>query len=426
MTRPRTITVAVSDSVGVDGAQWAQRLEAAWPRTAAAVCCDVVTLDILLARAELDCSGNTVGATGPALAVLGPEVTRAETCRLLDRLHGGLVPVVVLTSTEEQANCGADAGGVVIDKISAPADRIATLLFALGERQEVVRKLAQELRVSNASHGGMRGEMERLREELHQAGAVQRELLPSLLPKVPGLDFSAIFRPVGYVSGDIYDARMIDEHRVAIFIADAVGHGVPAALLTVALRHSLATHAQQDGRWVAVEPAEALSRLNKHLCEREHPVQRFATAVFGHVDVRTRRVTLAGAGHPPPLLFGAGGMERIETDGPLLGVFREADFNQVSFVVEPGQTLVMHTDGFESVFPEGNNWASGSGRFNHLYVERLGAMARQAHEAGSTLDSAMQTMAQYLDTQAGSLHQLDDVTALAMSVPVAAELAKAA
>jgi serine phosphatase RsbU (regulator of sigma subunit) len=116
-------------------------------------------------------------------------------------------------------------------------------------------------------------------------------------------------------------------------------------------------------------------------------------------------------------------MDRITTEGPLLGVFREAEFDQTTFVLEPGDTLVVYTDGFESAFPE-----RGEGRklqrFNLRYIDQIREMVDRV-TAGTSLEESMLALDRFLDVQAGSLHQVDDVTALAIRVPAVAASAAA-
>src|SRR5690606_28776723 len=107
--------------------------------------------------------------------------------------------------------------------------------------------------------------------------------------------------------GDIYDIVQLDERHIAFFIADAVGHGVPAALMTMVISRSLRmTRGTTAGALSStareiVRPGEAMTRLNDELCRGKKDSPRFSTAVYGIFDAAERRVTLSGAGHPPPI-----------------------------------------------------------------------------------------------------------------------------
>lgn len=424
--RTRTVTFAVADSlVERAGSGWMEPILAHWPRPDVRPSAEIVRLAEFRARAEILKPGLDTDPASVAVVVLDHTVTHAQACQLVDRMQEQLIPGLLLFPNLDGAAARLQYGGVLTDSHSADPARLAAMVYSLAERQTIVHSLARDLRVAQRSQGGLKGEMDKIHEEMHLAAAVQRELLPKELPSVPGLSFSAIFRPVGYVSGDIYDLRPIDDNRIAFFIADAVGHGLPAALLTVALSRGLTTRDRTGDSWQMLEPAESLSRLNRDLCLRQHSVQRFATAVYGYIDTRTRRVTLAGAGHPPPLLFSSRGMERLETDGPLMGVFADAEFNQISVTLDPGQTLVLYTDGLESAFPARDRSPREFRRPTNGYFSYLAQLADLANTPGGSLEGATRALSDILDDQAGSLHQVDDITTVALSAPLAARAAAA-
>ncbi len=425
--RSRTVIFAASAPLlAVDvRARWAGPVLAKWPRRDSPVCAEFLTIEQFAERAEKLRPGVDKDAGPAALIVLEEDFPHAAILQLIDRLQRQLVPALLLFPRLDAERQSFQRGGVMVDAWDAGADRIAHVLYALGERQEIVHTLARDLRVAHCSQGGLRGEMDKLHEEMNLAASVQRELLPRAMPKVAGLAFATMFRPVGYVSGDIYDVREIDEHRVGFFLADAVGHGVPAALLTVALSRGLVTSDRDGDRWRVLEPADVLTRLNQDLCLRQQGGTRFATAVYGVVDARTRSVTIAGAGHPPPLIFGPSGVRRVETEGPLLGVFEEAEFDQAEVVLEPGETLIIYTDGMESAFPSEADGANLQ-KPTTGYLRHLHELARAAGAPGGSLEEATRVLGGMIDDQAGSLHQVDDITTLAVGVPVAASVALAA
>ncbi|MFG0259449.1 MAG: PP2C family protein-serine/threonine phosphatase, partial [Phycisphaerales bacterium JB041] len=156
-------------------------------------------------------------------------------------------------------------------------------------------------------------------------------------------------------------------------------------------------------------PAKTLARLNEELCLENETGDRFATAVCGVVDTREGTVTISGAGHPASILLGSDGAAReIDGgDGPLLGVFPEAPFTERTFTLDPGQTLMLYSDGFEVVFPDPVT-GSESVAANQAYISHFGEIARRSLGA----DEAVSLLAADVDAQAGSLNQRDDLTAL--------------
>jgi serine phosphatase RsbU (regulator of sigma subunit) len=276
--------------------------------------------------------------------------------------------------------------------------------------------------------------MDRIHEELHLAAAIQREFTSAPLPKVAGLEFGVLFRPVNFVSGDIYNVRPLGEGCAAFFLADAVGHGVPAALLTMVLTSSLTTTEHDGGRVRILEPREVLQRLNTRLCQSCLGSGRFATALYGVIDGATRRVRVAGAGHPWPMLISQSSSTQLRAEGPLLGVFSDAEFTQAEVTLEAGQTLLLYTDGFEAIFPPHAKPTSIAEIESGERRDCLDTLSRLlVTPAGRDLSSTIRQIEHLLDEQSGSLHQADDITALAIAPaaasqaqPVPSALAKAA
>jgi serine phosphatase RsbU (regulator of sigma subunit) len=218
-----------------------------------------------------------------------------------------------------------------------------------------------------------------------------------------------LFRPAGYVSGDIYDVERLDEEHVAFFIADAVGHGVPAALLTMYIKRSLQTKTISDDvphRYQLVSPDKSLAQLNRDMCAQQSGKVRFATACYGVLNCKTLELYFARAGHPYPLLLGVdGSCEMLQADGALLGVFPDETFTMTRMQLTPGDRLLLYSDGFEVAFDPSDKLD---------YTEQLKALAR------GPLDEAFAKLSTKLDHQVGSLHQTDDITALLLDVDPAA------
>ncbi|MFG0293483.1 MAG: PP2C family protein-serine/threonine phosphatase [Phycisphaerales bacterium JB050] len=331
---------------------------------------------------------------------------------LLDHLWEQCLPAVLLV--EERNDRTERLGGrgtIVLDRSSA-APVVASSLFALAERQGFVRSIQTELRIASRFQGGLRGEMDKIHEELQLAASVQREFLPDSLPQVDNIDFRVFFRPAGYVSGDIYDVQRLDEHHVGFFLADAVGHGVPAALMTMVLSRSLTMKVVSGDSYDLLEPTEVMQRLNREMIRRHGDVPRFATAVYGVVDTRDRSIRLTGAGHPPPLIIGPEGTRPIETEGGLLGVFPDDDFPQVEFSLRPDESLLIYSDGFETAFPE-----PGSDEYERKmpttrYLSAFDDLATEIRSIGP--QQAMERFAELVNAQDGSLHQVDDITVMSL------------
>ncbi len=195
-------------------------------------------------------------------------------------------------------------------------------------------------------------EKKRLEGQLEVARQVQLELLPSGDPKLPGYDISAYNYPTEEVSGDYFDWVRMHEDQIALVIADVSGKGVPAALLMAFLRASLraATH-------IGYAPQVSMAKVNYLLWESIESNQ-FITAFYGVLDTENQTLTYANAGHNPPLLLNARNeVQFIERGGLPLGMFRETRYHQYHLSIEPGEVLVLYTDGAtEATNPAGEEF----------------------------------------------------------------------
>ncbi len=183
-------------------------------------------------------------------------------------------------------------------------------------------------------------EKKRLEGQLEVARQVQLELLPAKDPQLAGYDISAYNFPTEEVSGDYYDWVKIFDDQISLVIADVSGKGVPAALLMAFLRASLraATH-------IGYSPHVSMAKVNYLLWESIERNQ-FVTAFYGILDVTNRTLSYTNAGHNPPLLLTNDGKHQFIERGSLpLGMFKDTRYHEYYQTIEPGEMLVLYTDG---------------------------------------------------------------------------------
>ncbi len=189
-----------------------------------------------------------------------------------------------------------------------------------------------------------------LKEQLRLAGLVQRDFLPSQLPNCPEVRWAATFIPAEWVSGDIYDVARIDEQHIGFYIADAVGHSMPAALLTIFIKHALAMRETIDSSYRIFSPTEVMTNLNMKMLGQRLSGYQFATCCYCILNIKTRQLTMARAGHPYPILLRDGQPPRpLETRGSLLGIFESAEFIQSTTQLQAGDRLLLYSDGAETL-----------------------------------------------------------------------------
>jgi hypothetical protein len=179
-----------------------------------------------------------------------------------------------------------------------------------------------------------------IQKELEIAERIQTSILPRSIPRLSGIEIAARYLPMSAVAGDFYDFLVLDGNQLGILIADVTGHGVPAALIASMLKVAFAgqiTHAQ--------EPARVIAGLNQALCGKFE--DHFVTAAYLYVDLDTKILRYAGAGHPP-LLFrnhSNGGAHAIEQNGLFLGMFPEAEYSSIEIPLRAGDRYLLYTDG---------------------------------------------------------------------------------
>jgi len=211
------------------------------------------------------------------------------------------------------------------------------------------------------------------------AQTLQESLLPARLPQVPGLEVAGRFRAAGdgsEVGGDFYDVFPCGGSCWAAVIGDVCGKGAVAATLTSLARHTVRAAARYE-----TGPALLLGALNDAILAQKRDDLRFVTAMLVRLTPLERGVeaTYARGGHVPPFVLRAGGeVEALVPDGPLLGIVEAAVLEERETVLEPGDALVLYTDGVtEAGAPEN---PIGEERLAELLSGCAGALADEIAE----------------------------------------------
>jgi len=214
-------------------------------------------------------------------------------------------------------------------------------------------------------------EKNRLQAQLEIARSVQLELLPATDPQLPNFDISAYVFPTEEVSGDYYDWVEMFEDQIGIVVADAVGKGIPAALLMSFLRASL-----RSGVQVGYAPHIALGKVGNLLWDSTES-QQFITAIYGILDATNRTFVFSNAGHNPPLLIEPSGEYKFVEYGDLpLGMFRDTHYHQHFIKFYTGQTMVLYTDGITEA-ANSNDEEYGQERFAKRVLEGINLPANE-------------------------------------------------
>ena len=217
--------------------------------------------------------------------------------------------------------------------------------FPLGRLQdEVIRTFAEFLSIQTLNLSRQKDEVHNrvVARELEIAQDIQHLLLPRTLPQLPGFSMAGGWQSAREVGGDFYDAIALDSQRILLMIADVMGKGVPAALFATTMRGLLRGLASRSS-----DPSQLLSGLNRLLYKELSSVAMFITAQIVLVDLKTRNLTAASAGHCPFLFVPPGRRSVVPMPirGLPLGVLPDTDYPHLTARLGSPGAILLYTDG---------------------------------------------------------------------------------
>lgn len=217
-------------------------------------------------------------------------------------------------------------------------------------------------------------------EEMQIAQQLQQDFLPRTLPRIGPVRFGVRYIPAGFVSGDLYDVARLDETHIGFYVADAVGHGMPAALMTMFIKKALQTKRISGNTYEIIPPNEAMAQLNADLHRQKLSLCEFCTVVYGVIDTESLTCTVSRAGHPLPIwMHPDGSYESVNMAGSLLGIIEQAQFECRTLQLQPGDRMLFYSDGAEDVIcGKGRNKTTTMESFIApiLELDREGFLAR--------------------------------------------------
>ncbi len=249
-------------------------------------------------------------------------------------------------------------------------------------------------------------EKERLDRDLETAQQVQTGLLPQSMPDIPGSQVAAYWKPARQVGGDFYDFFQLPDGRWGLVVGDVSDKGMSAALVMAATRTTLRAVLTRLDNPAQVTPGELLGRVNDVLSP-DMPMNMFVTCLLVLLDPVSGRLQLANAGHNPPFLRTRQGVEELRAGGLPLGLpaflVPGAAYEEKDWQVEPGDTLLMYSDGLVEAHDPGGDMY-GYPRLRQYMHEAAGPQAVHGEK--------------FIDTLVCSLHEFtgpdweqeDDVT----------------
>ena len=273
-----------------------------------------------------------------------------ELAHVLDSLESRNVASLVMLPEEHQSHSVRVSrnGGLVCMSTSDSAEEIWGRLSTIAAHRSVIRNLENELACFYRRQPHLAQYLGELDEEMRLASRLQRDFLPQNIPAMGPVRFEILFQPCSWVSGDIYDVFRLDEQNLGFYIADVVGHGMPAALLTIFIKRALQTKRIKGQDYELIATEESLRLLNQDIVEQNLAHCQFATVCYCILNTQTLRLDVARAGHPCPLLIRSDhNIVELGEAGSLLGVFPDEQYLPASYQLAPGDRLLVYSDGLE-------------------------------------------------------------------------------
>lgn len=333
-------------------------------------------------------------------------VNRHEYDEFVRLVTGRQIAAIVLSdqpgTTHRAASGLVEAVGrdVSIDELHG---RLATV-----ERYHVVlRQMQQELHRMERMSQRLNRHFEQLDQEMSLAGRLQRDFLPRGSLEFGRARFATVYRPASWVSGDMFDIVRVSDRHVGVYVADAVGHGMAAGLLTMFIKRATVPKRMDNGMEIVLSPSEVIAALNDALVDQRLPSCQFVTAGYAVLDLATMTLVSARGGHPYPLVIRATGeVEEIESTGGLLGVFKGEEFPQAEVSLTAGDKVIFYTDGVELGFQKKGDAGFDATVYRSVFREL----------AAAPVDEMLGSIVRRLDAETGSLDPKDDVTIVGMEI----------
>lgn len=334
-------------------------------RAAIATCGDGETPDVVLVNLRM------------------PELSGIDFCRMLrdDPRHRD-IPLIATGAQRDPETLAEIFAAGAIDFLGKPFERaevLARVRNALRLKAEIDGRKAREAELEKLT-AELDASLARLRADLGAAASVQRSLLPAQGATVAGVATAWRFEPCAEIGGDLLNLLPLGDGKLAFYVLDVAGHGVPAALLCVGLHRLLSTATAGgyvlDAGGAPRAPEAVAALLNRDFASTDDAAQYF-TMVYGVLDVQRGVLEYVRAGHPAPILLEAGrAPQRLDEGDMPIGLFAEARFRRLRRQLEPGARLLVYTDGVTEAERDADGAQFGSDRL----MEILSATRPKHHD----------------------------------------------
>ena len=306
------------------------------------------------------------------LDIVMPDIGGLEVLHTLRQTWSAAeLPVIIATAKDESGDIvdGLKAGAN--DYVTKPLDlpvvlaRVQTQI-SLKRAVDQIKRLEQNLEQRNqdleafnvkleAANRELASANQRMQRDLGAAARIQEAMLPVSLPNSPDASFAWLFKPCAELAGDILNVFRLDDDHVGMYVLDVVGHGVAAALLSVAVSRLLSPTpnsflvrpCEGSPGYRLLPPSEVAAQLNRRF-PWDPATEQFFTLLYGVLNLRTREWRFVSAGHPGPIYLARNSeTPRIlrGLEGVPIGVGKEETYQEQVLILQPGDRLYLYSDG---------------------------------------------------------------------------------
>jgi serine phosphatase RsbU (regulator of sigma subunit) len=256
--------------------------------------------------------------------------------------------------------------------------------------------------ITNAKLYGQAIEGARMAEQMRLGGVIQRRMIPEKPPSVSGLDIAAVYQPCFQIGGDFYDFHQLNDHTIAVAIADVIGKGIPAALMMSMFRGTIRAYC--DGGYNRHPLREIIQKLNTVAC-RECKNGEFITLFMARIDVGAMTITYCSCGHEPALMIRGEKITELDKGGLVLGLMEDAQYDIDTVKLRDNDCMLLYTDGLiDAMDFEGRLW--GKEKLLKALKDCLN------HNA----DAILRNILTYRRRFVGLARQIDDTSIVAIKV----------
>ena len=323
-----------------------------------------------------------------------PEMDGLTLLAKVNEMRNPALRVIMVSAYGDMKNIRQAMNNGAFDFATKPID-----MDDLAVTIEKAREQIEYVRQSQKEHS----QLVSLKNDLNVASDIQQYILPRVFPPFPEdsayVDIAASMQAAKDIGGDFYDFFRLDNDHIALVIADVCGKGIPAALFMAVSRTLIRAKGMQGA-----SAAECLMESN-HLLASYSVNQMFVTVFYAIYNIRTGEITYCNAGHNPPLIMRAdGNIEELPlSKNIVLGIYDEMEFTENKIQLQPGETMLMFTDGVNE---------AANAQYEEFGMERLTEILHgvSAGSCQQMIDSVKEALTSF----AAGAEQSDDITMLAV------------